>query len=258
MNQVADITSSEECVASHILIGRLILPLISSVVAVDGTIYGVSRNDGTILWSTRLPTAYTPADSVPIDNSVFIPDPIEGFVYHYDLQEKKLKKLSVSLKDLVNQPAFLSSDGKYQTSSHTQEVISINPFTGDIISGDDDASSFTRNQSIFITKTTYVMIIMKGTLKNRFVRDFDFRIEYNEFTPTETETESLPGRSPFMEIIVGKNGVMRYADSKRTWKLIFSHTVVCVLRVGERQEIGFNLKKVFPKPQKIGSSLRLE
>jgi hypothetical protein len=155
MNHVTDILTAGECVAAHILI----------IVCVDGTIYGVSQKDGSILWSTRLPTSNMPADSVPIDNSVFIPDPIDGEVYHYDLDAKKLQKLSVSLKDLVNQPAFLSGDGKYQTSSMTSEVISINPLTGDFI--DDDANLFERNQSIFITKTTYVMTILKGSLKNR-------------------------------------------------------------------------------------------
>jgi hypothetical protein len=84
------------------------------------------------------------------------------------------------------------------------------------------------------------------------------RIEYNEFTPTETDTEIIQKRSSFMEIIVGKNGVMRYADSKQTWKLVLPHTVVVVLKVGNRQEIGFNLKKAFPAPQKIGSRVKFD
>ena len=60
----------------------------------------------------------------------------------------------MSLMELVIQPAFLSSDGKYQTSSMTSEVISINPFTGYIV--DDGESSFARSQTIYIIVSGHI------------------------------------------------------------------------------------------------------
>ena len=150
-----DITSSKNnlCLAAHILVGMYHSTSSSSyilVVSVDGTIYGVDRNDGTILWTQRYSDS-VPLDKSnlnPIDNSIFIPDPVSGGVYHYDTRKKLLQKLDVSLKEMANQPAFIAFDGKRQTSSMSSEILTLDPFSGKLNSDHE----FALHQSIFITK----------------------------------------------------------------------------------------------------------
>lgn len=83
------------------------------------------------------------------------------------------------------------------------------------------------------------------------------RVEYVEFEPTETESTAFsPKEESPMEIIVGKNGVLRYADNKISWKIVFPRPIICALKVGEKQHIGYSLTRIFPSPEPMGNIIK--
>lgn len=61
-----------------------------------------------------------------------------------------------------------------------------------------------------------------------------------------------------MEIIVGKNGMLRYSDPKHHWKYQAPSTVISAFSVGKRfdNKMGYSLSKTFPTPRSTGSILK--
>lgn len=158
--QTSIIRTDNVCEASHILI----------LITVDGVLLGINRNDGTLLWETSTNNAVNEQlINDAIENSLFLPDPVEGTVYHFDTELGKLQKLSVSIKNLVSQPAYITNDGKFHTSTQSTEIMALDPFTGQIEVADDISDSGVFKNSVFITKTHYVMNIQKASKRNRYL-----------------------------------------------------------------------------------------
>ncbi|KAJ3221694.1 hypothetical protein HK099_003217 [Clydaea vesicula] len=208
-----------KCEAAHILILN----------TVDGTMFGLNRETGDILWEKKDESIIKTNSLIKQDNneniynfdektsnskemilnsgnekvseekSFLIPDPVNGELYVYSTDENELTKMPITMKKLVgNHPAYFSDDGSIHSNKKTSKLIAIDPFTGIILAtyGDDNDDSYfnlekSNRKAVHLGKSEYTMSIDSKFSKRK--------IKYSEYTISDIgedyDPEDLLGKS---------------------------------------------------------------
>ncbi|KAJ3063308.1 bifunctional endoribonuclease/protein kinase ire1, partial [Quaeritorhiza haematococci] len=135
------------------------------------------------------------------DEGVYIPEPMgEGHLYHY-MPGQPVKRLSLSLKKIVEKTPVYVSGGKIHTARKVTRLYALDPFTGRTLSsyGDDGLKVLedkylhaSHERSVYIGRTQYIFAIQDAKVSSPGATRLRWNITYGEYS-TANPTDLFSG-----------------------------------------------------------------
>ncbi|XP_025155794.1 serine/threonine-protein kinase/endoribonuclease IRE1 isoform X2 [Harpegnathos saltator] len=138
-----------------------------------GSLIGVSQRSGEIRWQQdNEPVVKVPIDLPDTKMRMFLPDPRDGTLYLFGRDSEALKKLPLTIPQLVANSPCRSSDGMLYTGRKIDTWFSIDPMTGEreqLLSFNEvkNTCPLKIQNAIFIGRTEYNIIMVDSKHKDR-------------------------------------------------------------------------------------------
>ncbi|XP_014471160.1 PREDICTED: serine/threonine-protein kinase/endoribonuclease IRE1 [Dinoponera quadriceps] len=138
-----------------------------------GSLIGVSQRSGEIRWQQdNEPVVKVPIDLPNTKMRMFLPDPRDGTLYLFGRDSEALKKLPLTIPQLVANSPCRSSDGMLYTGRKIDTWFSIDPTTGEreqLLSFNEvkNTCPLKIQNAIFVGRTEYNIIMVDSKHKDR-------------------------------------------------------------------------------------------
>lgn len=191
----------------------------------DGSMHAVNGLTGELLWTLH----DNPVVQVPLhspDSLTFLPDPKDGTLYALGSGGEGLKKLPLTIPDLVATSPYRSKDGILYTGQKTDKWVAVDAKTGvkqqtlSTVSTQESCPSSNQN-TLFLGRTEFVVTMFDST-----TRDQIWNVTYTDYSSHVASDESDYSLRHFSSISDGVVITMDVNSGELLWDTTYGSPVV--------------------------------